>query len=440
MLLKKTAAAAFCVMLLSAQMPVSAADMTWSYDEESATVSVKGYGMINDATQLKQYLDRAKRINVLGGVTKIDRNVFTDCGNVEEVILPDGFLSVGDNSFSMSKSLKTINFPDTLESIGNEAFMGCSSLESVTIPKSVSSIGKNAFGECVKVREFKVSEENSIYSEIDGIIFSKDGTELILYPPGMEAESYAVPENVTKIHNSAFAYNPYITEITFPDSTAEIDDYAFYFCDRLKSVSFGSGLKKIGNYSFYGAKPKSVKLPYGTEYIGNNAFKNCEKLITADIPGTVTFIGENAFYGTNKELFIRGYGDTVKKYADAESKNYYNSVRVQLDGKELEFDQPAIIDNDYTMVPMRKIFEALGAVVEWDNSTKTAYGKKDGITCSIKIGDSKLYKNSETIELAAPAKIINGKTLVHIRAIAEAFGARVDWDSGTGLVTIASNN
>ena len=146
MLLKKTAAAAFCVMLLSAQMPVSAADMTWSYDEESATVSVKGYGMINDATQLKQYLDRAKRINVLGGVTKIDRNVFTDCGNVEEVILPDGFLSVGDNSFSMSKSLKTINFPDTLESIGNEAFMSCSSLENVTIPKSVSSIGKNAFG------------------------------------------------------------------------------------------------------------------------------------------------------------------------------------------------------------------------------------------------------------------------------------------------------
>ena len=111
--------------------------MTGSYDEESATVSVKGYGMINDATQLKQYLDRAKRINVLGGVTKIDRNVFTDCGNVEEVILPDGFLSVGDNSFSMSKSLKTINFPDTLESIGNEAFMSCSSLENVTIPKTV---------------------------------------------------------------------------------------------------------------------------------------------------------------------------------------------------------------------------------------------------------------------------------------------------------------
>lgn len=440
MLLKKAAAALFGVMLLSAQMSVYAADMTWSYDEESATVSVKGYGMINDATQLKQYLDRAKRINILGGVTKIDKNVFTDCGSVEEVILPDGFLSIGDNSFSLSQSLKAINFPDTLEAIGSEAFMGCTSLESVTISKSVSSIGKNAFGECSSLKEFKVSEDNSFYSEIDGVVFSKDGTELVLYPPGKEAESYTVPENVTKIHNSAFAYNSHIAEIIFPDSTAEIDDYAFYFCDRLKNVSFGSGLKKIGNYSFYGARLKSVNLPYGTEYIGGNAFKNCEKLITADIPGTVTSIGENAFYGTNKKLLIRGFGDTVKNYTAAESKNYYNSVRVQLDGKELEFDQPAIIDNDYTMVPMRKIFEALGADVKWDDNTKTAYGEKDGIACSFKIGDNKLYKNNETIELAAPAKIIDGRTLVHVRAIAEALGAKVGWNPDTGLVTITSKN
>ncbi len=437
---KRVTAFALSVTLAAASIVGYAADMTWSCNEETATVSVKGYGMINDATQLKQYLGKAKRIEVLSGVTKIDRNVFVDCNGIEEVVLPDGFLSIGDNSFSLSKDLKKINFPDTLETIGSEAFMGCSALENVVISKSVSSIGRNAFSECINVKEFKVDAENTSYKAVDGVIFSKDGSELVLYPPGRQTESYTIPDGVTKICDSAFAYNSYITEIKFPDSTVEAEDYAFYFCDRLRNADFGTGLKKIGDYAFYGTKLKNINLPYGTEHIGGNAFKNCGKLTLADIPGTVTYIGNNAFYGTNKDLTVRGYGKTVEDYTSKESKKRCVAVRVRLNGKELEFDRPAIIDNDFTMVPMRKIFEALGATVDWDDSTKTAYGKKGSISCSFKIGDKMLYKNGEIIELAAPAKITEGRTLVHVRAIAETFGAEVDWDPNTGLVSITSNN
>lgn len=108
----------------------------------------------------------------------------------------------------------------------------------------VSSIGRNAFSECINVKEFKVDAENASYKAVDGVIFSKDGSELILYPPGRQTESYTIPDSVTKIRSSAFAYNSYITEIKFPDSTVEAEDYAFYFCDRLRNADFGNGLKK----------------------------------------------------------------------------------------------------------------------------------------------------------------------------------------------------
>ena len=113
------------LLLVSLAISAFAAEMSWIYDAESKTVSVKGYGMINDATALTGYLKDAKKIDVLKGVTKTDKNVFSSLGSVEEVVLPDGFLAIGDNSFHLSRNLKKVTLPDTLESIGKEAFMGC---------------------------------------------------------------------------------------------------------------------------------------------------------------------------------------------------------------------------------------------------------------------------------------------------------------------------
>lgn len=437
MKLKNTVAVLVAVMCLAiASLEGFAAEMTWNYDETNATVSVKGYGMINDATGLMPYLKTAKKIEVMGGVTKIDKNVFADCGIVEEVVLPEGMISIGDNSFSLSKMLKKINFPDTLENIGNEAFMGCSDLESVTIPKSLSSIGKNAFSSCEKIKEFKVDEENQNFKEIDGVLFSKDGTELVMYPPGKTDESYTLPQGTEKIHQNAFSYNNFIETAVLPDTVSEIGDYAFFFCEKLNTIDFGTGIKKVGDYAFYASKLKRAVLPYGTQSIGKYAFKNCDLLTRAEVPGTVTQIGENAFFRTHSAMKIWGYGEAAESCARTEGKEFVKSVRVMIDGAETEFDQPAVIMNNSTMVPMRKIFEALGAEVTWDAQTRTATAAKDGVVCSFAIGGNILYKNGESIELAASAVIAGGRTLVHARAVAEAFGADVAWDAGTGLVTI----
>lgn len=92
--------------------------------------------------------------------------------------------------------------------------------------------------------------------------------------------------------------------------------------------------------------------------------------------------------------------------------------------------------NNSTLVPLRAIFEALGADVAWDGTTKTVTSTKGDITIRLVIGNNKATKNGKVIELAAPAQLINSSTYVPLRFVGEAFGATVNWDGPTRSVYI----
>lgn len=113
-------------------------------------------------------------------------------------------------------------------------------------------------------------------------------------------------------------------------------------------------------------------------------------------------------------------------------------IKVLLNGTELSFDQPPILENDRTLVPMRGIFEALGATVEWEESTQTITSTKDDITIIMQIGKHSFTKNGQEITLDVPPKVVNDRTLVPVRAIAESFEAAVGWDGATSTVTIST--
>ena len=133
---------------------------------------------------------------------------------------------------------------------------------------------------------------------------------------------------------------------------------------------------------------------------------------------------------------LEGFGTAAKQYADETGVPFKEAVRVIVNGKPIVTDKCAEVKDGCTMVPMRSIFEALGAEVSWNDETETATGERDGKKCSFKIGDDKLYINGEEKTLLSPAVLENGRTLVHVRAIAEALGADVLWNGETGLVTI----
>ena len=112
-------------------------------------------------------------------------------------------------------------------------------------------------------------------------------------------------------------------------------------------------------------------------------------------------------------------------------------ITVTLNGEAIDFaDQPATIVEGRTLVPLRAIFEALGASVEWDQATKTVTSSMDDVTIKLTIGDNTLYRNDEGVTLDVPAQIINSRTMVPARAIAEAYGVGVEWDAATRTVVL----
>lgn len=117
-----------------------------------------------------------------------------------------------------------------------------------------------------------------------------------------------------------------------------------------------------------------------------------------------------------------------------------DEIKVILDGQEIVFDQPPVIMNDRTMVPMRAIFEALGAEVEWDAETRTASGAKMGVVVEFTIDESVMYKNYIALPIDAPATIVNDRTLVPLRAVSESFGVDVIWDAETRTVNMTDKH
>ena len=107
-----------------------------------------------------------------------------------------------------------------------------------------------------------------------------------------------------------------------------------------------------------------------------------------------------------------------------------------LDGKALTFDVPPQLINNRTMVPLRAIFEAMGAKVDWDGDTETVTGTKDSTVVILKIGDTSPTINGTVVTIDQPGVIVNDRTLAPLRFVAEAFGGIVDWDDNTQTASI----
>ncbi|MBE7054372.1 MAG: hypothetical protein E7391_08935 [Ruminococcaceae bacterium] len=113
-----------------------------------------------------------------------------------------------------------------------------------------------------------------------------------------------------------------------------------------------------------------------------------------------------------------------------------NEIKITLNGTALTMDQPPIIVEGRTLVPVRAIFEALGATVTWDDATKTATGVLGGTTVSLQINNTQAKVNGLDVTLDVPAQIVNSRTLVPVRFISESLGCKVDWDDATKTVII----
>ncbi len=113
--------------------------------------------------------------------------------------------------------------------------------------------------------------------------------------------------------------------------------------------------------------------------------------------------------------------------------------RVLIDGKELKTDVPGLIYNDRSMVPFRAILEALDAQVNWNEATRTVLAQKGQTEISLQIDNNVAWVNTQTVKLDAPAIIVDNRTMVPVRFVAESLGETVDWDANKRIVRIETS-
>ena len=104
------------------------------------------------------------------------------------------------------------------------------------------------------------------------------------------------------------------------------------------------------------------------------------------------------------------------------------SITVTYNDEFISFDQNPVVESGRTLVPVRAIFEKLGADVTWDGATQTVTATNGEITINLTIDNTEATKNGEKITLDVPAKIINNRTLVPVRFVSDCFGVNVDWN------------
>ena len=113
-----------------------------------------------------------------------------------------------------------------------------------------------------------------------------------------------------------------------------------------------------------------------------------------------------------------------------------NDITVIINGQVQSFPQPPVAIDGTTLVPLRGIFEALGAKVEWDGATQTASAVKGDMQVSVQLNNKTGYVNGKAVTLNVAPQAINGSTMVPLRFISESLGAKVEWDGATRTVTI----
>ena len=166
--------------------------------------------------------NRLTSVSIPSNITTIESGAF-EGNRLTQVIIPDGVTSIGRWAFHANQ-LTSIAIPDSVTLIGGSAFQN-NQLTSVHIPQGVTTIEHGAFSHNRNLHEITVDQNNTHYMAIDGVLFNREKTRIIQFPPIREG-AYTIPETVGMIEAQAFA-NSQLTSITIPDSVISIGARAF---------------------------------------------------------------------------------------------------------------------------------------------------------------------------------------------------------------------
>ncbi|MCM1306645.1 MAG: leucine-rich repeat protein [Bacteroides sp.] len=170
-------------------------------------------------------------------------------------------------------------------------------VKAVKIPANITEPHYLWFYYCEALKEIAVEDGHTALSADHGVLFSKDGTELIAYPQARAATGYTVPSTVETIGYYAFACNKSIENLTVSEGVETLSYGAFYYMQSLKTISIPSSVTTLGNYCFYHCESlKAIAIPSATT-VGTYCFSECASLESVELPSTLSSFGSRSFNG-----------------------------------------------------------------------------------------------------------------------------------------------
>lgn len=273
------------------------------------------------------YCENLKEVNIPDTVEKVGNKVFSDCPKIkyndnnglkyidnwlvdatiavmEKAEFSEDTVGIFPNAFYQNKNISEIVLPKKIKKLYEGTFEG-SSLSKLIINESLEEIDILAFRDTLNLKEIEVNSNNNYFSSVDGVLYNKDQTKLILYPSFKEAREYNIISTTVIIGERSFMNNEELTKINMSDNVKTIEKQAFYKCSALENVIFSKNLTKIEIEAFMlCSNLTTINLPLSLEEIEKDVFNRCYKVENLTVP----FIKKG-----NKEITIAYlFGDDVK--------------------------------------------------------------------------------------------------------------------------------
>ncbi len=315
-----------------------------------------------------------KEIVLLDGFTTLEQGAFRSCEAVERVVLPESMTEIGDHAFYMCKSLPEITLPSGLKKIGNSAFSNNYMLAPVTLPETLEVIGNNAFNSCNKFTHITFPENLKVIGDLafancdrlegidlpegleklgynafygsDEITYHENGSYLDGWYVGTDRSSYTVrikEGTIGVADGSVHLYYPYesdshgnVNTVYIPKTVIHMDRDAFGDKNKISSIIVDSGnpVFSVQDNILYNKDKtelifcgmwvwvKDVTYPTSLKKIRDNAFRNCEDLLSVILPDGVEYVGKYAFAGTGlQEIHMGSSVELIDDHAFASCRD-----------------------------------------------------------------------------------------------------------------------
>ena len=253
-------------------------------------------------------------------VTDIEKWAFNECQNLTEVTFGTGLRRIGDESFFNCRSLTELLIPDNVEYIGRAAFENLHLAGRIALGSGLSFLGDRAFQGSYAVPAYEVSEANTHFCAVDGVLMNRAMDTLIQFPAARVGE-YSIPESVKVIGGGSF-YGSRISALTIPEGVITIGDAAFTASLSLTELVIPNSVTTIGGASFSACVYLTkLTLGRGLQQIGAMAMAICSSLTdlvcyAVTPPATDQLV----FYRVNQETCrLLVPGESLEAYRTADT-------------------------------------------------------------------------------------------------------------------------